>query len=124
MGYLETIYQPIVFQPQQCLEAAAGNALEAELAAIAQEQSRAIVIDMSAVDMVDSAGLFSLVSGLRTARSRGCRLVLCHLKPPVRLIFEISQLDRLFEIFETKEAAIAALASESASTSASGWAAA
>lgn len=122
MGSLETIYQPIVFEPQECLDAVAGNAIEAEVAAIARENPTEIVIDMSGVDMVDSAGLFCLVSALTSARKGGCRLVLCHLKPPVQLIFEISQLDRLFEIFETREAAIADLGSDS--TSSSDWVAA
>ncbi|XZN93896.1 MAG: STAS domain-containing protein [Microcoleus sp.] len=35
------------------------------------------------------------------ARQRGCRLVICNLSATVRLIFEITQLDQLFEIFDS-----------------------
>ena len=120
----EQITQPIVFRPQNCLDAETGKAIEAEVAAIAAHRETLFVIDLSEVDLVDSAGLFALVSGLRTARESASRLVICNAPPPVRLIFEITQLDRVLEIFDSYEAAIATPSRQSAPTKRSGLVAA
>ncbi len=111
----QAIRQPIVFQPQACLDEATLATIEQ---AVAQcDRGTFFAIDMSQVEMIDSPGLFTLVSALRTAREHGSRLTIYHLKSPVRVIFEITQLDRLFEIFDTQEAAIAAIAPELSSSS-------
>lgn len=107
------VSQPLVFQIQECLDAKAGSHIEKEVAAIAPGRPMLVLIDMSQVDFVDSSGLFTLVSVLRSAREKGVRLVLCNLKATVRLIFEISQLDRVFEIYENTEAVLKTLVSES-----------
>lgn len=66
------------------------------------------VIVMAAVDFIDSSGICALVGGLNAARHRGCRLVICNLSATVRLIFEITQLDQLFEIFDSFDQIISA----------------
>ncbi|WP_445175076.1 hypothetical protein [Microcoleus sp.] len=43
----------------------------------------------------------ALVGGLNATRHRGYSLVICHLSATLRLIFEITQLDQLFEIFDS-----------------------
>ena len=52
---------------------------------------------------MDSSGLVPLVKGLKAARQSGCRLVICNVKDPVRLILELTQLDSVLEIFNTYE---------------------
>ena len=54
---------------------------------------------------MNSSGLVSLAKALKNARSSGCRLVLCNLQLPVKLIFKLTQLDSVFEIFDTCAAA-------------------
>ena len=49
---------------------------------------------------MNSSGLVSLAT-LKNARTSGCRLVLFNLQPPVKLIFELTQLDSVFETFDT-----------------------
>lgn len=111
----QAIRQPIVFQPPTCLDEATLGTIEQ---AVAQcDRPTLFAIDMSQVDLIDSPGLFTLVSALRTAREQGSRLIIYNLKSPVRVIFEITQLDRIFEIFETQEAAMAAIAPELSSSS-------
>ncbi|MFM6276942.1 MAG: STAS domain-containing protein, partial [Dolichospermum sp.] len=61
------------------------------------------VIDLADVDFMDSSGLVPLVKGLTKARQSGCRLVLCNVKAPVKLILELTQLDSVFEIFPNYE---------------------
>ena len=54
---------------------------------------------------MNSSGLVSLAKALKNARSSGCKLVLCNLQLPVKLIFKLIQLDSVFEIFDTCAAA-------------------
>jgi anti-anti-sigma factor len=73
------------------------------MAAIEPQHHQLWVIDLSEVDFMDSSGLVPLVKGLTSARQSGCRLVLCNVKAPVKLILELTQLDSVFEIFQNYE---------------------
>lgn len=95
--------QHIVLQPHNCLDSQAGSLLQQQLAEILPDRHKLWVIDMGDVDFIDSSGICALVGGLNAARHRGCRLVICNLSATVRLIFEITQLDQLFEIFDNFE---------------------
>jgi anti-sigma B factor antagonist len=48
--------------------------------------------------------------GLKRARERQGNLCICSLQPPVRLIFEMTRLDKVFEIFVNEEDAVLAAA--------------
>lgn len=99
-------FQLILFQPQQRLDVDGGKALEAQLAELMPQRQALWVIDLAKVDFMDSAGLVSLITGLKAARQSGCRLVLCNVQPPVRLVLELTQLDSVFEIFDSYDAVL------------------
>ncbi|MBD2327425.1 STAS domain-containing protein [Alkalinema sp. FACHB-956] len=61
------------------------------------------VLDLSAIDSLDSTGLVALASGVRMAKHHGARMVICGLSPSMRLILEISRLDNVLPIVETYE---------------------
>jgi anti-sigma B factor antagonist len=67
-----------------------------------------LVINLEKVAFVDSTGLATLVQGMKRSRQHGGDLLLCRLQPPVRLIFELTRLDRAFEVLPTEEDAVAA----------------
>jgi len=62
--------------------------------------ARDIVVDLSGVDFLDSAGVGVLVGLFKHARLRGGRARFCGLTPGVRLVLELIQLDRIFEIYD------------------------
>lgn len=90
----------VLIQLQGRLDSSGGVRLQQQIAAIEPRQHSLWILDMAHVDFVDSAGLFALISGLNLANRYQCRLVICNPHPSVRLIFEITQLDQIFEIFE------------------------
>lgn len=98
--------QLIVLQPQGRLDLEGGKSLENQLAGLVPQHQALWVINLAKVEFMDSAGLVSLVTGLKAARSSGCRLVLCNVQAPVRLILELTQLDSVFEIFESYDAVL------------------
>ncbi|MDZ8053243.1 MAG: STAS domain-containing protein [Aulosira sp. ZfuVER01] len=95
--------QVVLFKPEGSIDLQGGIALSNEMAKVTPQPHQLWVIDLAAVDFMDSSGLVSLVKGLKAARQSGCRLVLCNVKAPVRLILELTQLDSVFEIFRTYE---------------------
>jgi anti-anti-sigma factor len=57
-----------------------------------------VLIDMSQVESLDSSGLMVLVSSLTHAQRLNKRLTLYAIPNTVKIIFELTQLDRVFEI--------------------------
>ncbi len=64
-----------------------------------------VVLDLSSVSYIDSAGLGSLVAILKDARNAGKSFALAALKPNVKRIFEMTRLDKVFRIVDTPEEA-------------------
>ncbi|AFY34165.1 STAS domain-containing protein [Calothrix sp. PCC 7507] len=93
--------QVVLFKPQGSIDLQGGIALGDEMATVTPQPHQLWVIDLAEVDFLDSSGLVPLVQELKAARQSGCRLVLCNVKAPVRLILELTQLDSVFEIFDT-----------------------
>ncbi len=77
----------------------------------AQKKPAQVVINLGQVNFVDSSALATLVQGMKHCRENNGDLHLCHLQQPVRIIFELTRLDKAFAIFATEEEAVAAFAS-------------
>ena len=67
-----------------------------------------IVFDLSQLGFVDSSGLGALLSCLRQLHARGGDLKLCGITKPVRALFELVRMHRVFHIFDTQDEAIRA----------------
>ncbi|PSB66275.1 hypothetical protein C7B79_01870 [Chroococcidiopsis cubana CCALA 043] len=61
------------------------------------------IIDLSKVYFADSSALFQAIAVYKNAKQQKCRLVFCCLQPSIKLMLEITQLDRVFEIFDSLE---------------------
>ncbi|MEH2460763.1 STAS domain-containing protein [Nostoc sp.] len=96
-------FQVILFKPQGSIDLQGGKVLSEQMAGVVPQAHQLWVIDLTEVNFMDSSGLVPLVKGLKAARQSGCRLVLCNVQAPVRLILELTQLDSVFEIFHTYE---------------------
>jgi anti-sigma B factor antagonist len=71
-----------------------------------------VVVDLGAVTFLDSAALAVLVRGMKRCRQQGGDLRLCAPSASVRMIFELTRLDRAFEIFPTEADALRAFSSQ------------
>ncbi|MGB6848252.1 MAG: STAS domain-containing protein [Thermoanaerobaculia bacterium] len=67
-----------------------------------------MVLDLADVTFVDSAALATMVQGMKQCREQGGDLYLCNISQPVRIIFELTRLDRAFAIYDTVPAAVTA----------------
>jgi anti-sigma B factor antagonist len=62
-----------------------------------------VVVDLQGVPFIDSSGLASLVSGLKTLGGEASNLKLAAPQSQARLLFELTMFDRVFEIHDTIE---------------------
>lgn len=69
-----------------------------------------VVVNLEDVTFVDSTALATLVQGMKHSRQKDGDLRLCNLQQKVRIIFELTRLDRAFEIFIGEDEAIQAFA--------------
>lgn len=69
-----------------------------------------IVVNLTGVQFIDSTALATLVQGMKRCRQLQGDLRLCGLQQPVRMIFELTRLDKAFEIFSGEEEAVQAFA--------------
>lgn len=92
------------FEPKGYITAANVGEFQDNLITIVSSQNYfTCLVDMSQVEFLDSAGLMALVSAFRLAQNLGKHFSICSVAPSVRIIFELTQLDRVFDIFESRE---------------------
>jgi anti-sigma B factor antagonist len=90
------------------LDAAAAPAFKAALEANVTGSPRRVIVDMEAVQFLDSTGLGVLVSLMKLMAQNG-GLAIAGAQPAVRRLLQITQLDKVFRLFESREAAETAL---------------
>ncbi|MCA9898933.1 MAG: STAS domain-containing protein [Ardenticatenaceae bacterium] len=67
-----------------------------------------LVVDLSGVTFLDSTALATLVQGMKHCRQRAGNLHLAGLQPSVKLIIELTRLDKAFGIYPDVETAVSA----------------
>lgn len=95
----------IVAIPGKSLDSGNSRDFKAEIAPVLKAH-RKLIFDLSGLAFVDSSGLGALLSALREANAAGGDLKLCGLAKPVRALFELVRMHRIFEILNTREEAI------------------
>ncbi|CAN5632726.1 STAS domain-containing protein [soil metagenome] len=72
-----------------------------------------VVIDLSEVPFMDSAGLGALIGGIRRAREHGGEVAVACSRPTLTRLLHTTGFDRIVPVTETLDAAVAALAGPS-----------
>lgn len=68
------------------------------------------VLDLEAVDFMDSAGLGTLIAVLKRVTEHGGDMKIACLQKKPRMVFEITRAYKVFEIYESVEEALRAFA--------------
>ena len=79
----------------------------ASLNSMIEKKPQRLVVDLSGVSYIDSAGLAALIGAMQKVEGYGGKFLLAGLQETVRSIFEISRLDQVFQIFPDADAALA-----------------
>ncbi len=101
----ETINNVEVLRLEGRLDASSAKDIREKVSSLSQENRVKLVIDMANVDFIDSSGLGSLVSSLRTVNKLGGDIKISSLQDQVRAVFELTRLHRIFGIYDDSTAA-------------------
>jgi len=77
---------------------------EVMASAVAEGRIR-IAVDLSKVDFIDSSGLGALISGLKAARQAGGDLRIAAPNEQVRLVLQLTNMDRVLTAYDDAESA-------------------
>ena len=80
--------------------------LTAALNRMIDKKPKQLVVDLSRVAYIDSAGLAALIEGMQKVEAYGGQFALADLQETVRSIFEIARLDQVFRIFPDTASAL------------------
>jgi anti-anti-sigma factor len=94
------------------LDSSSAPELEARLQASVAAAQAKLLLDLSGISYLSSAGFRALLIGARLTADAGGVLVLCGPIPPVRRLFQIAAFDEVLEIHGTQQDALAYLARE------------
>lgn len=93
--------------PMEELDASNVSEFKRDIAPVLDAHAK-LVLDLSRLRFVDSSGLGAFISCLRKVNARGGDLKLCGMSKPVRAVFELVRMHRVFDISPTIDDAVRA----------------
>ncbi|MEH2312634.1 STAS domain-containing protein [Nostoc sp.] len=85
------------------LDGIRGNELRREVSAIVANGTEILLLDMKEVKFIDSSGLGALVSAMQIVRNANGKLFVCSISDQVRMLFELTKMDRIFKTFTDQD---------------------
>ncbi|PSN18697.1 sulfate transporter [filamentous cyanobacterium CCP5] len=80
-------------------------------------EAEVLLLDLKDVTFIDSSGLGILVVILKQLRTAGRRLCICSINDQVKMLFELTSMNQVFEVFDDRDAFEAEVLSQSGSLS-------
>ncbi|MGE0724646.1 MAG: STAS domain-containing protein [Alphaproteobacteria bacterium] len=99
----------VIVTPVGRLDVASAKSVEGSLLEIVNSGKTKVVLDLSELDYLSSAGLRTLLVVGKRAESALGKVVLCSVRPGVREVLAVGGFDRIFAIHPDRAAAVAAL---------------
>ena len=95
------------------LDEATAHLVGRELFELVEEDGhRQMLLNLAAVEFLTSTALGKLVTLHKKLRSRGGKLKICGVPPKIRVVFQITKLDTVFDLFEDEAAGLIAFATK------------
>ncbi|WP_204153864.1 STAS domain-containing protein [Leptolyngbya sp. CCY15150] len=93
-----------VVQPTGILDSTKTNQFRAEISELVNSGAKIVLVNLKDITFIDSSGLGALVIALKTVRSAGGRFYICSINEQVRILFELTSMDQVFEVYDNQEA--------------------
>jgi anti-sigma B factor antagonist len=94
-----------IVAPAGEIDVAVAPRLQAVLKGLLDEGRTRVVVDMSGITFIDSAGLGILVNAYKVARAQGGGIKFAAAVPEVRRLFQITRTDKYLEFYDGLDAA-------------------
>lgn len=79
------------------------------LDSVSSQSPARVIVNMAGVTFLDSTALSTLVKGMKRCRQQNGDLLICSLQQQVKVIFELTRLDKAFSIHPDEASALRAL---------------
>ncbi|MBD2107912.1 STAS domain-containing protein [Nodosilinea sp. FACHB-13] len=93
-----------VIEPTGILDSTKAEEFRESVEALLEEGVEVILVDLKEITFIDSSGLGTLVVLLKKARALNRSFCICSMNDQVRMLFELTSMDRVFEIYENRQA--------------------
>lgn len=95
----------VVVRPEGRLNMVAAPDLREQLHALVNAGKARLVVDLSAVETIDSSGLGALISGLKAARQSGGDLRISAPSEQATAVLELTNLNRVLTVIDSPDSA-------------------
>ena len=92
-----------IFEPSGSLDGNRANELRNQVKHALSKGAKIILIDLKDVNFMNSSGIGALVSTLKEVKKGESNLFLCSLSEQVKIIFQLTKMDRVFKTFLNRE---------------------
>lgn len=92
-----------IVQPSGILDGVRTNELRREIGDVVESGADIVLVDFQDVTFMNSSGLGALVAILKGVRSAGRELFICSLNEQVKMIFELTKMNRVFKSFASRD---------------------
>jgi anti-anti-sigma factor len=92
-----------VVQPSGILDGTKADQFRQEISNLVESNVDIVLIDLHDVTYMDESGLTSLVLAMKTVRAAGGKLFICSVNGQIKMLFELTHMDRVFDIYPCRE---------------------
>lgn len=91
-----------IVQPSGILDSVKGTKFREDVISLINNGAKIILVDFQDVTFMDSSGLGALVLALKTVRASGAKIFICAINDQVKMLFELTSMDKVFQIFPNR----------------------
>ena len=92
-----------IIQPNGLFDGTKGTECRQEIIQLVENGTDIVLIDFQDVSFMGSYGLGAIVLSLKTVRAAGGKLFICSINDQIRMLFELTSMDCVFQIFPNRE---------------------
>lgn len=92
-----------IIQPGGILDAATSQKLQSQIIELVNNGTKIVLVDFQNVTFVDSSGLGYLVLAFKHLREVDSQLLMCSVNEQIRILFELTGMDKVFTVFSNQE---------------------
>ncbi|MBU0495818.1 MAG: STAS domain-containing protein [Chloroflexi bacterium] len=89
------------------LDAQSAPVVQQTLCALMERDGHHVLVNMAEVNFIDSTGLTALMAGFQLAAAQGRSVRVCCVQPNVRVVLQLTMLDRLLSVHDDEAGALA-----------------
>ncbi|MBW4666995.1 MAG: STAS domain-containing protein [Cyanomargarita calcarea GSE-NOS-MK-12-04C] len=93
------MHQVKIFQPNGILDATRSQEFRENISEVLESGAKIVLVDFQNVTFMDSSGLGALVLAFKALRAADTKLVICSINEQIRILFELTGMDKVFEVF-------------------------